>query len=71
MGQQETVTVAGSALRRMFLVLAVAVLMAAMLLVLALPAFAGEPRKGCEQGFRPIVGVGGFVSGCSPTGHHS
>ena len=46
MGQQETVTVAGSALRRMILVLAAAALMAAMLVSSALPVFADATANG-------------------------
>ena len=68
MGQQQTVP--GSALRRMFLVLAAAALMAVMLAVMALPALAGEPRKGCDEGYRPLSGPGGVVSGCAPTGRN-
>jgi len=44
MGQQQTV--AGSALRRMILVLAVAALMAAMMAVSAMPAFAAGQGTG-------------------------
>jgi hypothetical protein len=56
MGQQQTVSVAGSALRRMILVLAAAALMAATMVAMAAPAFAagkaiGKPAPG------EVVGV--------------
>ena len=55
MGQQQTV--AGSALRRMILVLAVAAVIAAMVAATATPAFAG--------GFRDF---GGEMSSCGKSG---
>jgi hypothetical protein len=47
MGQQQTV--AGGALRRMILVLAVAALMAAMMVATAVPAFAVSPSENGKQ----------------------
>ncbi len=64
MGQQQE-TVAGSAVRRMLLVLAVATLMVAMLLVIAAPAFAKGPSpSNCE---RIALKSGHFPRGCSRT----
>jgi Tfp pilus assembly protein FimT len=48
MGQQQQ-TVAGSALRRMLLVLAVAALMAALVAVMATPAFAKLTTERCLE----------------------
>jgi hypothetical protein len=65
MGQQEIV--AGSALRRLVLVLAVAAVMAAMMVAMASPAFASG-KKNCETGItRP---VGNVVGVCIPVGTH-
>ena len=47
MGQQQTV--AGSALRRMIMVLAVAALMAAVMVATAVPAFAVSPSDKGKQ----------------------
>ena len=62
MGQQETV--AGSALRRMILVLAVAALMAVLMAVMAAPAFA-RSTTGSDNaafGFGQGSGGGAFVN---------
>ena len=70
--QQTTTTVAGSALRRMVLALAIAAVMAAMVLATTAPAFAKSERQ--EQLFRCVADeevFGGATSGeahrgCTP-----
>lgn len=72
--QQQTTTVAGSALRRMVLALAIAAVMAAMVLATTAPAFAKSERQ--EQLFRCVADeevFGGATSGeahrgCTPPG---
>ena len=49
MGQQQ-MTVAGSAVRRLLLVLAVAALMAATMVASAMPAFAAQGSNHCRTG---------------------
>ena len=69
MGQQQTV--AGSALRRILLVLAVAALMSAMLVAMAAPAFAKfnfNPHFGGGVGGESGTGVDTGVSGQSVPG---
>jgi len=64
MGQQQTMRATGGALRRMIMVLAVAALTAAMLVVMAVPAFAakggtfGSPQDDRMQETFPGEGAG-------------
>jgi hypothetical protein len=72
MGQQQE-TVAGSALRRMIMTLAVALVMAAMVLATTAPAFAKIDREGFFKCILFVDAQPGFSHGeavreCSPPG---